>query len=233
VQLVRAIETPFAFLAKLSPHDQSLIASALRVLPCSKASIDQAREALTGEADLRAFSSVVSKDPGLALRVFQLANSAYFGRPANTLSIYDAVSTIGSDVLLALLYTDRLVDVVESPTTNDVLSAISKCAVSSAQMLVEMSLDKGASEAEAEAAYSTGLLSWVGEVLVSSAAVQQMSASMHVNAVSVSSYAATLLGIPTHMSATIASLANLRRSISEPEERAAALASLMFDKAVA
>ncbi|ACT60548.1 HDOD domain-containing protein [Hirschia baltica] len=234
IELVRAIDLPVSFLGRLSSNDQARVASALRTLPCAADIVAQAKKALSREAGLSEFANIVSKEPTLALRIFQLANSAYFGKPANTLSIYEAVTTIGSDVLRSLLETNRLVDQVTTESNNEALKDISSCAVKCAQMLYELALERGTSETEAEAAYSTGLLSWAGDSLVAGTDMGLDAASLHLNAISVSGYAACLLGIPAHMSAVISSL-NTQQSdrFVDPSDRANALASLMFDKAVA
>ncbi len=234
IELVRAIDLPVSFLGRLSSIDQAKVASALRTLPCAVDVIEQSKRALSGEAGLSEFASIVSKEPTLALRIFQLANSAYFGKPANTLSIYEAVKTIGPDVLRSLLETNRLVDQVSNISKREALRDISVRAVNCAQMLYELALERGTSESEAEAAYSTGLLSWAGDALVTGTTIGLDSTSLYLNTISVSGYAACLLGIPAHMSAMISSLntQNSERFV-DSSDRANALASLMFDKAVA
>lgn len=48
-------------------------------------------------------AQIIEKDIGMASKVLQLANSAYFGRRSPTTSVADAVSYLGIDTLRALL----------------------------------------------------------------------------------------------------------------------------------
>lgn len=53
-------------------------------------------------------AEIVSTDPGLSARILQLANSAYFSRAIETVSIETAIKSLGLDHLRALLERGRL-----------------------------------------------------------------------------------------------------------------------------
>lgn len=231
VKLVRAIETPLA-LTKELPTEQLAAVSAACSTPVCPTRTHAALDAAFADADQAALTAIVASDPGLALRALQLANSAYFGRPANTLSIADAIGAVGMDVFADLHHAGRLASIPTDAGADDAVAKTADLAAEASRELAAIAMtDYNASEAEAETAYAAGLVSWVGESLAASSHMRDERVPL--SPLNAASYAACLLGLPLHICASVQALAKADAPTDTPLARAESLAALLFEKAAA
>ena len=106
-----------------------------------------------------AISARIMFDPSLSVRILQLCNSAYFGKPLRTASIQRGISYIGPSRLARLLNEERLGGEFASGgdgSDDHVMRAMA--AVISREQLVAT----GASELTQDIAYATALFSGLG-----------------------------------------------------------------------
>ena len=86
-------------------HDESVrntIGAVDRLPSVPETYLELTRAASKENLGLSELAGIVEKDPALALRVLQLANSAFFGQAKPRTSVRDAVSFLGTEVLKGL-----------------------------------------------------------------------------------------------------------------------------------
>ena len=171
---------------------------------------------------------IAAQDPGLALRLLQLANSSYFGRPSPTLSIAKAVNAIGMPPLKMLWELDRLVYFVDDSSADEFLEDVSSCAVETAQRLYGICAVHGIADKDCEDGYATGLLSWVGETMTVGSNDVAETLPPHLS-MSAAAFASCVFGLPMRMSHIIERLARTNENPIEPAARAEELGAVMFE----
>lgn len=129
-------------------------------LPTPKPVCDQMMHALRAGA-LDELHAVVSSDPGLAAKVLQLVNSAYFGSGQKTSSIKEAVALLGAEQLRYIADTASVFGAAEDPFPEFSLRRTREHAVKTAHLV--RSFAKGAL---AEEAFSGALLHNIGRVVL-------------------------------------------------------------------
>lgn len=112
----------------------------------------------TGVSDL---VPIVEGDPGLSVKILQLANSAAFGRPGRAHTVADAIGVIGVSschVAAVALAMSNLLSKAPRPVV-ETLRGLSILTAAASRVLAS-----GRSNAERGEAYVTGLLSYTGEM---------------------------------------------------------------------
>lgn len=114
------------------------------------------------DVKLSLVASLIEKDPVLSSRILRMANTSYFGGRRSIESVQDAVSVIGSRPLTTLLIACGAQSAFANVSAVNLkrfwdLSQLT--AVASRQLAGRLNLDK-------EAAYSAGLLSPVGHLIL-------------------------------------------------------------------
>lgn len=228
VKLIRAIEAAFSSNKEaLTPQMQRHVSN-ITTLAGPTATHD-ALEEVFANGTVDDLSRVVAHDPALALRVLQLANSSYFGRPADTLSISSAVRNVGMDVLANLWETGSLLAAADTEEIDVELRDIAENAIASAQRLYSISQEEGASDADSEDGYAIGLLSWVGEVIGCVGPESLGKTLKEEGAVTAASYVSVLSGMPDRVSHIMEHLVHVNGVITGASQRANEIGAVKFN----
>ncbi len=154
--------------SQLPTLDLQIAASSTASLPVS----DQALQALKASLEsaspsLEDAAEVFGSDPGLASKILQLANSAYFGIGQSVKNPAEAVKLLGVDILRPLMDKGCFLSASEVPDLN---TAVFAHAVSQAQSMADLAskaaTDASASQAEIELAQVAGLLHNIGRLII-------------------------------------------------------------------
>lgn len=227
VKLIRAIESAFSMSESVLPRSMQQFVSNLTTLPGATATHDALDEAFAaGGGDI---SRVVAHDPALALRVLQLANSSYFGRPADTLSIAAAVNNIGMEVLANLWETGALLAAPDTKEDDEKLGAISQKAISTAQSLYLLSEAEGASETDCEDSYALGLLSWAGDAVACMAPDVSKGLVSSKESVAIAAYLTRICGMPPRISQVMEHLVRVGGAGASAKERAEEIGAVKYN----
>lgn len=142
------------------------IVRAVRHLPSAPKVLPQLKHLLQdGNSDLDQIVGLVRLDPGLAMRVLQVANSPYFFTGARCLTVDDAIARVGYNEVYWLVSYAVSVQVLNRPVAvyrieADQMWAHSVCCALAAESLAErVGVDRAA-------AYTLGLLHGVGMVAI-------------------------------------------------------------------
>jgi HD-like signal output (HDOD) protein/CheY-like chemotaxis protein len=111
-------------------------------------------------ASLDTVAALVSKDPGIAAKILQLVNSAYFGAANPTASIKSAISRLGLERIRYLAMAAHVFAPVEDPIEELTVGEIQ------AQGFVTASLAARFVPEAADAAFAAGLLHDVGRLVL-------------------------------------------------------------------
>ncbi len=226
-KLVRAIEFALSFDEEILPLSLQKYLSNITSLAGPTRTHDALEEAFK-EGKLDSLSRVVANDPGLALRVLQLANSSYFGTPAETLSIASAVRNVGMDTLANLWETGSLLAAADTVKIDNELATISDKAVQTAQLLFERSREEGASDIECEDCYAIGLLSWVGEVIGGAGSIALEKVLHDKSAIAAAAYVTCLSGMPPRVSQIMEHLVSIGGAGKSAQQRADEIGAVRF-----
>lgn len=230
--LVQTIEGALSLGADLLPPKLQQHVANVSTLPGAAETHDALEKAFS-DSDMGRLSHVVASDPALALRVLQLANSSYFGRPTDTLSIAAAVRSVSLDVMKSLWQRGNLLAGAEDDEMEARLHQIRMNAVDTGRGFFAISADNGATDSECEDSYAVGLLSWVGEVMTcvsGETAKRDLQAS---GPLAAASYAVCLYGLPFRISQVFENLARSGSQVETSHGRADALGAVRFEKEAA
>jgi HD-like signal output (HDOD) protein len=107
-------------------------------------------------------TKICERDPGLAAKVLQIANTAHFrGGDEPTSSIHTAVSILGSDTMAALA-TSSMIAVPANPISQALIGQLQQQAVEAAQHARRSMTDR----ARTDDAYTAGLLHDIGRLVL-------------------------------------------------------------------
>jgi len=108
-------------------------------------------------------AAIVERDPPLAAKVLQLANSAFFGTPRQTSTVRDAIAYLGVDLLKSLaLAADVFFSLEHAKTGRALADTLQQRAVSVARLAKRLAPDPKL----ADLAFTTGLLHNLGMMLL-------------------------------------------------------------------
>ena len=178
----------------------------------------QVFEALTNllelpDASTEDIAQVIRLDASLSMRVLQLVNSAYFGRPIKTLDIVKAVEVLGSERIRTLLQTQRLgnhdVENAESVATL-VASVSATCLANLCQKLAQ---SEYATKDVIDLTYAASLFASLG-------AESWEKDQVNAGADPISAYMAALLGLPEPLTSALENLSQLDADTSQTSDRA-------------
>jgi HD-like signal output (HDOD) protein len=133
--------------------------SAPRVLPKLKRLLSD------GNSSIHEVVTLIRLDPGIAARVLQMGNSAYFGQGARCYTLDDAISRVGFDQVYELVAVAVSSEVLVRPLTtygidaDELWSSSVSCAIAAEVLAERAGLDR-------DLAYTVGLLHRVGLVAI-------------------------------------------------------------------
>lgn len=136
----------------------------LRALPSLPRTYAELERAI-GRADVSRseIAAIVERDPPLAVKVLQLANSAFFGTPRQTSTVQDAIAYLGVDLLKSLaLAADVFFSLEHAKAGRALADVLQERAVSVARLAKRLAPDPRL----ADLAFTTGLLHNLGMMLL-------------------------------------------------------------------
>lgn len=166
--LADKIQRCLAAKRELPEGDLQTAVSGITSLPVSDKAFQALKASLEGTSpSFEDAAEIVASDPGLAAKVLQLANSAYFGIGQWVNSPAEAVKLLGIDIVRPLLEKGCFLPASETAALN---TAVFAHALHEAQSLAALA-QKAATEAEAspvqiELAQAAGLLHNVGRMVI-------------------------------------------------------------------
>lgn len=162
------IQRSLAAKSQLPTPDLQIAVSSTASLPVSDKAFQSLKASLEGASpSLEDAAEVFASDPGLAAKVLQLANSAYFGIGQSVKSPAEAVKLLGVDILRPLLEKGCFPPASEVTELNTaVFESAGKQARSTADLARKAATDASASPVEIELAQVAGLLHNIGRLII-------------------------------------------------------------------
>ncbi len=119
------------------------------------------------EIDIGHLEEAVEKNPAIAAKLLQIANSAYFGARGTVTSIGEAVSMLGLDTVRGIVTSAHLFEALPSSSTKDLpVAELWNHCVASAVMVRRIAWHVRASVNVNRAAFTAALLHDVGKVVM-------------------------------------------------------------------
>ncbi len=113
--------------------------------------------ATTGAADI---ARIIETDPGMSVKVLQLANSAFFGLTRRMTSIRGAVIVLGLEVLKALVLSSHVISSLGAPSRHFSLDRFQASSLRVARIVRRFLPDR------ADDAFAAGLLHDIGRMII-------------------------------------------------------------------
>ena len=113
--------------------------------------------ASTGAADI---ARIIETDPGMSVKVLQLANSAFFGLTRRITSIRGAVIVLGLEVLKALVLSSHVISSIGAPSRDFSLDRFQASSLRVARIVRRFLPDR------ADDAFAAGLLHDIGRMII-------------------------------------------------------------------
>lgn len=167
-ELCDKIRRSLAAKSKLTSRELQIAVSGTASLPVSEAALHALKAALEGSAQsLEDAAEIFTSEPGLAAKILQLANSAYFGIGQSVSSPAEAVKLLGIDIVKPLLERGCFLSASEAPGLN---AAVFEQALEQSRSIAVLArkaaADAQASPAEVELAEVAGLLHNIGRLVI-------------------------------------------------------------------
>ncbi len=168
--LCEKIRRCLAAKSKLPHADLQIAASGTASLPVSEETLQTLKAAVEGaSSSLEDAADIFASEPGLAAKILQLANSAYFGIGQSVNSPAEAVRLLGSDIIKPLVDKGCFKSAAATPALN---TAVFDHTLTQAKSMAALA-QKAASEAQAsstqiELARVAGLLHNIGRLVICS-----------------------------------------------------------------
>jgi HD-like signal output (HDOD) protein len=166
--------------AYLKDNKLRSLASHLRTLPSFPTMYsDIMREMGSPHCSIQAIASIVARDPGITAKVLQVANSAAVGLPEKVSNPVEAVqrlglTTIRSIVLSAQVYGNFATNRVQLFSAEALWSHLMKCGNLARSILRQ----ERAHPADAEEAFTAGLLHDIGKLMLADSLPDELSQAM-------------------------------------------------------
>ncbi|TQV78478.1 HDOD domain-containing protein [Denitrobaculum tricleocarpae] len=166
--LCEKIQRSLAAKSKLPRADLQLAVSGTACLPVSEEALQSLKVAVEGDSSsLEDAADIFASEPGLAAKILQLANSAYFGIGQSVNSPAEAVRLLGIDIIRPLVDKGCFQPMSATPALN---SAVFGNTLAQAKTMATLA-QKAASEAQAspaeiELARVAGLLHNIGRLVI-------------------------------------------------------------------
>ncbi len=170
--LCEKIQQSLAARNRIGDAAQQAIVSGTASLPVSDQAIQTLRSALDeSTASLEEASETFESDPGLAAKVLQLANSAYFGIGQRVNSPAEAVKLLGVDILRPIFERGFFPSASDcAGLDRSVFDSIHQQSQILSAQARDAAADAGASQSDVELAQLAGLLHGIGSLIICSKA---------------------------------------------------------------
>lgn len=180
-QLKATIQRTYALRDVLSNEALRTLVTGMPALPSFPTLLLEIKqEAESPTSSLTAIGQVIEKDMGMAAKILQLANSAFFGARMSVSTVEQAVNFLGLETVQALI----LVAHVFSQFPAQHLSALHlgclwKESLGTATLAREIAKSEGCTPVEIEQAYTAGLLHDTGILVLAANCSDQFSTILH------------------------------------------------------
>jgi HD-like signal output (HDOD) protein len=159
-----------AFAARDLVREPSIAAAIARLhsVPSLPAIYSELTAALRSETtSLAQIEEIIARDPGMAAKILQLANSAFIGVHGRVLSLRQAVSLIGIDTVRTLALSIHVFSRFGRNTaTSAQISALWEHSVQVAALAQRIAAMENGNKAMAEECFAAGLLHDLGQVIL-------------------------------------------------------------------
>lgn len=148
---------------KKNPNLVALM-SDLHTLPTPPALYFDIRDELespTGSA--RSVAQIIARDPAITARLLKVANSGFYATPRSISDLYEAITLLGMDVVLALVLAAHLFDQLPPPGLN--LDAMWVHSIAVATLAKAIAMEEGGNRLVASTSGIAGLLHDLGELI--------------------------------------------------------------------
>lgn len=163
--LIAAIENALDLRERLGGKAVVALVASLTAIPALPGSYRELTEQLRRDTlDTEAIAEIVARDPGIATRLIQVANSSYFGAPKRIATVRGAVQFLGMETLKSLVLTYGVLSQVVhdriggAPVAQQIVETMLLKSALSARIARDLGWDR----AERELVATVGLLSDVG-----------------------------------------------------------------------
>jgi len=166
--LKSAITAACALRAMLGNDNLRTIVSGMDVLP-SPAGVSQQlnRELASPEISISRIAMIIGKDPAIAAKILQMANSAFFGVRNKVSSLSQAVSVLGIDSVKMLLSVTEIFSVFNSDISNKANTInIYEHSLRVGNLVRELAKAEGLPAHSLEDAVAAGLLHDIGKLVL-------------------------------------------------------------------
>jgi HD-like signal output (HDOD) protein len=147
-------------------HDESIrrLAGKVQRLPSLPRSYSELTVALARpEVGLAQLVGIVETDPAMSTKVLQIVNSAYFGLPRRTCSIFDAVRYLGVELLKGLAITSHVFAALEAkPIRGFSFDTLQQHSLLTARLARRLIID----QSRAEEAFTAGVVHEIGQIVL-------------------------------------------------------------------
>jgi HD-like signal output (HDOD) protein/CheY-like chemotaxis protein len=167
-ELVARLAQAFAMRDLLANQSLKTIVSRLKSIPSLPAIYDELTAALRCEdPSLAQIERIISRDPGMAAKILQLANSAFIGASGRVSNLLQAVSLIGTETVRTLVLSIHVFSQFDSN------SAVAGClpslwdhSVDTASLAQQIATSENSPKAIVEESFTGGLLHDIGKVVL-------------------------------------------------------------------
>jgi HD-like signal output (HDOD) protein len=173
------VQRSFAAQERISNKGLQSVATSLRSIP----SLPQVHQSLLAELEdsrtaSTAIARVLAEDPGLSIKVLQLANSPLFGQGYLITNPTDAVMCLGTEMIAAIVLSQSLFRHYETLSHADLdLSRVWSHCWETAYLAQHLCRQKRVSRRTAEAAFLAGLLHEAGRFILADNFAEQFAAA--------------------------------------------------------
>ena len=166
------IERATALRAQVSNPALAAAVGGLRSLPPAPTLFQELTAELTSpDTSLQRVGDLVARDPGVAAKILQVVNSAFFALRRSVSDIHEAVTMLGTDTVRALVLRAHLFDTPgKGGASGAVRDELSQASIAVATLAREVAKSEGGARPRQSAAFLAGLLHDCGKLIFLGAA---------------------------------------------------------------
>nr|MDJ0808423.1 HDOD domain-containing protein [Gammaproteobacteria bacterium] len=149
--------------ARKNPRLAQLMSN-LHTIPTPPALYFDIRDELESPSgSARSVAEIIAKDPAITAKLLKVANSGFYASPRSIADLYEAVTLLGMELVLALVLTAHLYDQLPIPGLN--LDALWKHSLAVASLAKEIAIEDGGERQTVSTSAISGLLHDIGELV--------------------------------------------------------------------
>lgn len=167
-QIEKAIDRTRELAMAVESAELRSVVSKLKSLPVISKTYTELLAALDDEeCELETVSEIIERDVGLATKLLQMVNSAFFGLPRHVEQVKDAVSLVGLMNIRFLALTTRVFDALSSDDKSGTLIAsLWEQSIRMGSRASDLAMENGQPREIADAARLAGTVSLIGRAVL-------------------------------------------------------------------